>query len=312
MKVAIDAHALQVVSDAEAVRTFEELLGLGDVWVSELMRYRTTSQWQQDWVIEVGNWLARARSLGFLDRLLAPVLPQRSANGTRDAADQVHRNVTQQLAQAMVVHYLVGTGWTLDAYEPAVTDLRRDCTRADVDLRMCPTRFVNVDIQVKASGTLGVHDRQADAHILAGVANGFEQLPDPPLGPALIIVAAQRSWPLYADTHVLEGLIGSTDGYDDGRVLLHAERRGGFATATHVSGIVALDHRRDIDESDYGCAVLQNPWADYPLDPGWFPHARVLSCVDGVFTWLRGTPGATTFPIGTRFATASDLLERDA
>lgn len=205
-------------------------------------------------------------------------------------------------AQAMVVHYLVGTDWTLEAYEPAVTDLRRDGNRADVDLQMRPQVGPSVDIQVKASGTHGVHDRQADAQILAGVTNAFEQLPDPPLGPALIVVVAQRAWPLCGDTYVLEKMIGSTSGCEDRRVLLHDDARGAFASATHVSGIVILDHRRGLEASDYGCAVLQNPWADYPLDPAWFPHARVLMCGDGVFTWLGGAPSATTFPTGTRFA----------
>jgi hypothetical protein len=302
VKVAIDARALHVVSDDEARSLIQELIGRGGVWTSELMQYRTTSDWQDDWVVEVGNWLARARLLGFLDRLLAPVLSQRDAAGSRDAGDPVHRNVNQQLAQAMVVHYFVSTGWNLHAFEPAVTDLRGDGTRADVDVQMCPPAATAiVDMQVKASGTLGVHDHQVDQQIRAGVAYGAEQLPDPPLGPALIVVVARRDWPLYGDTHVLENLIGSTSGYEDRRVLLHDQAHGELAGWTHVSGIVTLDLRRGSDD-DYGCSVLQNPWADYPLDPAWFPHAYVLTCADGVFTWLRGTPSATTFPSGTRFA----------
>jgi len=45
-----------------------------------------------------------------------------------------------------------------------------------------------------------------------------------------------------------------------------------------------------------------NPWATYSLDPAWFPHSRVLSCQDGVFSWIRGRPYASTFPTRTRFA----------
>ena len=302
VKVAIDTRGLHVASDDEARRAFEELLGRGDAWVSELMQYRTTSGWQDDWVVEVGNWLIRARQLGFLDRLLAPVLPQRAAAGSRAAGDPVHRNVHQQLAQAMVVHYFVGTGWALRAFEPNVTDLRGDGTRADVDVQMSPMGTTTiVDMQVKGSGTLGVEDREADAQILGGVAKAAAQLPDPPVGPALIVMVAQRGWPLYGDTHVLETLIG-TSGYPDRRVLLHDQARGQLESWTHISGLVILDHRRGLEDADYGCAVLQNPWAEYPVDPAWFPHARVLTCVDGLFTWLRSAPSVTKFPTGTRFA----------
>jgi hypothetical protein len=51
-------------------------------------------------------------------------------------------------------------------------------------------------------------------------------LPDPPLGPALVVMCAQRGWWLSGDTHALESMIGRTCGYSDGRVLLHDEARG--------------------------------------------------------------------------------------
>jgi len=47
-RVAIDVRELHVVSDDEARGAFTALLGRGDVWASELMQYRTTSEWQDD------------------------------------------------------------------------------------------------------------------------------------------------------------------------------------------------------------------------------------------------------------------------
>lgn len=302
-KIAIDAHLLHVVSDGDATQLFEDLLGRGDAWTSELMRYRTTSGWQADWVIEVGNWLARARTLGFLDSVLGRIQHRRALPGMRDASDPVHRTVTQELAQAMAVHYLVGTGWRFHAYEPGEGSLRRDLKPADVDLQLGPPgdRRV-VDMQVKSSGTLGVHDSVADAQICKGIGHAIKQLPDPPLDAALIVAAAQRGWWLSSDTDVLESLIGSTTGYPDRRVLLHDDSHGDLKAAAQVSGILILDYRRGANSLDYGCTVLMNPWACYPLDPSWFPHARVLSFSDGVFSWIRGEPSATTFPSGTTFA----------
>lgn len=75
------------------------------------MQYRMTSDWQDDWVIEVGNWLARADSLGYLDLILRNVQLLRTMAGVRDEGDGVHRKVTQQLAQAMAVHHSLGIGW---------------------------------------------------------------------------------------------------------------------------------------------------------------------------------------------------------
>jgi hypothetical protein len=157
-------------------------------------------------------------------------------------------------------------------------------------------------MQVKASGTLGVHDHEADQQIRIGVTHAISQLPDPALGPALVVIGAQRDWPLSGDTYVLESFIGSTCGYPDHRVLLHEDAYGPLKAGDHVSGIVILDYRRGLEDFDYGCSVLMNPWAYYPLDPAWFPHSRVLACADGVFSWLRGTPSATHFPSGTTFA----------
>jgi hypothetical protein len=302
-RVGIDAARLHVVTDEEAKQLFADLLGRGVAWTSELMRYRTTSDWQEDWVIEVGNWLARARSLGFLDSVLGRIQPQRGARGLRDADDPVHRTVNQELAQAMTVHYLIGTGWHFGAYEPTDGALRRDRTPADVDLQAQPPSGPGVvDLQVKASGAPGHHDSVADRHILEGVNYAMEQLPDPPLGCALVVVTAQRGFWLAAETHVLEHLIGSTSGYPDERVLLHDDAHGALKTAEHVSGIVMLDYRRTLDGHDYGCSFLMNPWACYPADPSWFPHARVLSFRDGEFSWIRGDPYTTSFPTGTRLA----------
>src|SRR6185503_15412740 len=301
-KVAIDVSALHVVSDDEARAVFRELLGRPEEWNSPLVRYRMTSSWQDDWVIEVGNWLARARSLGFIDDVLQPrsLRELRAREGQRDESDPVHRTLMQWLAQAMAPYYFLGIGWGFGSSEPGVTDLRADGTRADVDLQLyAPSGGPLVDMQVKGSGTLG--RSQVDEDILEALDYAITQLPDPPLGAALVVICAQRGWWLSADTDVVETLIGSTTGYGDGRVLLHDDERGRFATASHVSGVVMLDHRRGWP-SDYGCTVLMNPWATYDLAPAWFPHSRVLSCQNGVFSWIRGRPHASTFATRTCFA----------
>ena len=299
-KVSIDASELHVLTDDDAVAMFDRDLGSGSAWASPLMQYRTTSEFQRDWKIEVGNWLERARQLGFRGHVLGNVVPQCRTPGLRTGDDPAHRNVTQRLAQAMVTHYLVGTGWRFHAWEPQGTGPRANGTPADVDVQLCAPGGQVVGLQIKASGDLGAHDNEVDARLQVGVRKAAGQLPAPAAGPAMIVVCAQRSWPLTADIDAVEQFIGSTSQYEDGPVLLHAHDRGEFATWPHVSGIVVLDHRRALDGSDYACVALQNPWALHPLDPEWFPHAGVLVHANGEFTWRRGYPRSTTFPPGTR------------
>jgi len=303
-RVAIDARKLHIVTNDDARALFQKLLGTGPAWTSGLMQYRTTSSWQDDWVIEVGNWLARADALGYLAFILRNVLPYRSRAGGIDQGDEAHKKVSEWLAQAMVSHYFLGIGWRFGAFEPTVSERRAsDSTKpADVDLQLYPpSSTVLVDMQVKANGRLGRPESQVDPLIRGGVTTAIKQLPVPAARPALVVMCAQR-WPLSGETHVLETMIGSTLGYPDGRVLLHDDAYGELAKAPHVSGIAMLDYRRGATVLDYGCSVLMNPWATYPLDPEWFPHSRVLSCADGVFSWIRGAPDATYFPTGTRFA----------
>jgi len=304
-RIAIDAHTLHIVTDDDARARFHALLGQGPAWASAMMQYRTTSSWQDDWVIEVGNWLARADALGYLDFIRRNVQPLRTRVGRNDGAegDGVHRKVTQQLAQAMAVHYFVGIGWSFGAFEPKVPEHRADGSLADVDLQPHPpSSALLVDMQVKASGTLGVPDAEVDPQIRTGVTNAIAQLPVLAARPALVVMSAQRGWWLSGDTHAIETMIGSTTGYPDGRVLLHDDAHGELEAAPHVSGIALLDYRRSLSAFDYGCTVLMNPWATHPLDPAWFPHSRVLSCTNGEFSWIRGRPSASTFTTGTRFA----------
>lgn len=293
-KISIDAAKLHVVSDAEAKELFAQLLGRGTTWASELMQYRTTSEFQEDWVIEAGNWLASARRLGFLDQVLGNVRGRREAPGLREAGDPVHRSVAQWLAHAMIAHYFVGTGWTFIGAE--LDDLSRaDGTRADIDLRLASPDGCVVDVQLKAPGTLGLHDNEVDRHIVEAVVRAAAQLPDPAVGPSLIVLAAQRGWPLSGDIDAVEHLIGSTCQYEDGQLLLHDSNFGEMRKWEHVSAIVLLDYCRWLDAFTYGCTVLLNPWTYQPSDPSWFPYARVLECRDGVFTWHRGPPNHSTF-----------------
>jgi hypothetical protein len=300
-KVAIDVAKLHLVKPEEATRIFDTLIGSGTVWNSPLMQYRTTSDFQAGWKVEVGNWLERARRLGFLDYILRNIVPHQLAPGERAAGDAVHRNVTQQLAQAQATHYFVGTGWTFQAWEPIVSETRGNGARADVDLQLVAPTGQVVDLQVKASRRLGLDDHEVDDHIQKGVQKAATQLPTPGIRLALIAVLAQRDWPLSSNIDVIEHFIGNTSGpYPDGTVLLHDQEMGEFSDWAHVSGIVVLDHLRGLGGADYGCILLQNPWADYPVDPAWFPYAQILTSSEGSFTWLWGHPTATTFPTGTR------------
>src|SRR5882724_8779843 len=121
-RVSIDAAALHLVTPAKAMQIFDSAIGSGTAWDSLLMQYRTTSSFQADWKVEVGNWLERARRLGFLDHVLRNVVPHQQARGERAGGDAVHQNVTRQLAQAQAVHYFVGTGWTFHAWEPMILE----------------------------------------------------------------------------------------------------------------------------------------------------------------------------------------------
>lgn len=296
---AIATEALHLVAPDEAVAIFDAAIGTGGAWASPLMQYRTTSDFQRDWKVEVGNWLERARSLGYLAHVQRNIVSRHQVTGKRDAGDDVHRGVIQQLAQAMATHYFVGTGWTLQAWEPNVTEPRRNGTRADVDLQLRSQTGVVVDFQVKASGRLGLHDNTVDPHIQQGVRNAADQLPIASSRPSLIVMAAQRDFPLSADIQVIEGFIGDTAQYPDDTVLLHDDHRGELFGWRHVSGIIALDHLRGLEDSSYGCVLLQNPWADHPVDAMWFPHARILTSASDQFTWLHPHP-YTTIPTGTR------------
>lgn len=298
-RVAIDVAALHLVSVDDAIGIFDETLGSGSAWTSPLMQYRTTSDFQQGWKIEVGNWLERGRRLGYIDHVQRNIVAQQPALGQRAAGDPVHRNVTQQLAQAMATHYFVGTGWAFGALEPNVSEQRRSGIAADVYLQLTAPGGVIVDLQVKASGTLGLHENEVDAHIQQGIRNAADQLPIPATRPSLIVICAQRDFWLSADVDVIEDFIGRTNQYPDDTVLLHDGDRGEFQGWPHVSGVVVLDHRRGLESSDYSCVLVQTPWADCPVDPAWFPHARCLTCSGGIFTWIRGSPTATTFPPGT-------------
>jgi hypothetical protein len=170
-KVPIDAAALHLVAPEEAIRVFDAEIGSGAAWKSPLMQYRTTSGFQVDWKVEVGNWLERARRLGFLDHVRRTIVPRQQAAGDRAAGDAVHQNVTQQLAQAQALHYFVGTGWTFHAWEPMVFENRGSGTRADVDFQLVAPTGPLVDFQVKASGRLGLRDNEVDDHIQKGVQN---------------------------------------------------------------------------------------------------------------------------------------------
>jgi hypothetical protein len=298
--VSIDVEKLHVVENDDAVTLFESVLGAAGRWSSALMQYRIGSDFQKDWKIEAGNWLARARALGFLDDLLPKLQGQQAAAGTRAANDPVHRTVTQWLHQAMTVHYFVGVGWRFQEWEPVTQEPRRGGGSADIDIRLSCPDAVDVSFQVKASGTLGAHDSTNDEHILSGISKAASQLPWPGTSPSIVGVSAQRDWWLTSEPEEIESrYLGTT--YGPNPVTLPMKDVGEFySDLKHVSAISLLDHRRGAGSSDYANTVLVNPWARHQVSPSWFPFSRVLVLEGSVFRWIPHGPVSSYFPTGTR------------
>lgn len=289
--ISIDVAELHLVPEERAIEIFDVEMGSGDSWASPLMQYRTTSLFQRDWKIEVGNWVECARRCGFWNELRGRIAPRRKNLGSRGAGDEVHRNVSQCLAEAMAVYYFSGTGWKFHSWNPQ--GYKPYC---DIDFQLVSPDAKIVNCQLKASGRLGLEDGEVDPHIQQGIRKAARQLPTGM--PALIVVCAQRDWWLSADVEVVDTFIGSTSCYSDGTVLLFDDSYGELCQWTHVSGILVLDLRRG-EGADYSCLLVQNPWASLPVDASWFPHSRVLTYSDEKFSWLRGQPESTTFPTGT-------------
>lgn len=322
----LHAHQLRRVSPEEAIAFVDACLGPPDGWPSPLVAYRLTSEFQRFWKEEVGHWLKTAERCGFLKRVLHDIGTQ-ARPASRDADvhpnDKGHLKLQQHLAAARIVHYLTGTGWEFEAFEPVTGGA------VDVDISLRAPGGTLVEIQVKASDQPGIvqddcfpvpvedsdqpeivrgqriRDGEYDDRILKAVEHAAAQLRSPATGCAMVFACPARDWPFTSNPSPLLGLlVGRTIG-EGGRVYLRRPDAGLFFQDGwhHVAGVAVLDFAAGLDMSTseeticYPCIVILNPLAAFPAAPEWFPGARVLKLDGNVFRWVRGAPGeAVTVP----------------
>ena len=300
----IEAEALRSISRQEALALVDQRLGDAELWPSPLVQYRFKSDFQSDWTEEVGHWLHTAQNCGFDDALVSRII-SRARRRTRsrgiDPNDQRHLELEQELAPAMVVHYLLGLGWSFDAWEPPAN------VGVDVDLSMIPPSGAPVSIQVKAPDQPGrrennrVVEGEFDERVIAAVEKAGKQLNLNP-EPNLVFVCANREWSLASEPSCLvTHLVGSSVNFED-RIYIPTELRGRFFDADwrRVGGVAALHLNRGVTRLLYSCSVLSNPAAGHATRADWFPRARVAVLEGQVFRWVRGEPSADhSLPTGT-------------
>ena len=115
--MALAADEIHEILDEEALALVNEHFGDPETWDSTLMEYRMSAAFQEDWKAEVGHWLHTAKKHGFLEEFLSRSLPTVKQNGManqkeRDPNDPLHTLLHREISPVMVVHYLVGTGWS--------------------------------------------------------------------------------------------------------------------------------------------------------------------------------------------------------
>jgi hypothetical protein len=303
----ITAAALQSIRDPDAITLVDRVLGNASLWPSPLIKYRFTSSWQADWKAELGHWLHTADRLGFLDVLVDRVVARarrRSRSKDVDPNDQRHLDLVSEMAPAMVAHYLSGTGWTFQRWEPVRVGT------GDVDIQFAAPDGTFVNLQVKApdqpGGRRGGHvvDGEYDDRVVTALRKGAGQLLPFPSAANLVVICARRGWPLFGQPEpIVTYLYGSTSSNAD-QVWLPQRDRGWFFTPwwKHVGGVVLLDFVRNVDRPIYGCTVLGNPLAQHRVESNWFPYSYVCRLDDNRFRWFNGEPGGfgmTSIPDGT-------------
>jgi hypothetical protein len=315
-KLQVPAADLHRISNTEALTEVRLLLGRADEQLSALLRYRFESEWQADWLAEVGHWLHTASRLGFIEPLWDRVVRRSLSRGDDpenvDPNDPRHRMLTSDLAPAKLVHYLAGAGWKFDAWEPP--RLREDPDQhIDVDVSLIAPDGTPVDVQVKAPDRPGrrvngrVVDGEEDDSVIAALDTGARQLPR--MGPQakMLAVCAQRDWPLILDPSAVVGhVLGSSTQYEDDSFWLPRPSLGRFSTPDweHISAVLFLDMFRAATPS-YGSIVVLNPWAEVKAKTEWFPSGWVCF-VDSndIVRWLGGHPTDCSLREGTRIVDA--------
>lgn len=299
----IEVEALHSISRGEALRLADRRLGDPTLWPSPLVNYRLGSDFQSDWKEEVGHWLHTAGQCGFADALVERIV-SRARRGTRsqgiDPNDKRHLELKQELAPAMVAHYLIGLGWSFDAWEPSGP------RGIDVDLSLEPPGCPAVSIQVKAPDQPGrfeghrVVDGGFDDRVIAAVEKAGKQLKGNP-GANLVFVCANRDLSLASQPFCLVTHLVGSSVQTEYHVSIPLSRRGRFFDADwqDVAGVAALDFNRGV-RLLYSCSVLTNPAAKHVAQADWFRRARVAVLQGQTFEWVRGEPTAEHFlPAGT-------------
>lgn len=303
----VDVTDIHRLPPDEARALVDEKLGPSETWPSPLINYRLAAEWQDDWKVEVGQWLRSAEENGFLPEVLHQLRAQaqKSSNfPARDPNDNRHLKLHQHLAPAVVTHYLTALGWAFAAYEP---EKAGKGSKVDIDLSLRTPDGTIAEFQIKAPDQPGRNengklvDGEYDDRVIAAVEHAATQLPVPARGPAIIAVCANRMWPLSQNMRsLLLLLIGAVRGVGRQGFLRRADAGSFFSDDwRHVAGIVVLDLVRGLDRATYACTVLTNQRSPFPLNPDWFPNARVGGFVGDTFRWFRGVPGPPFVPDGT-------------
>jgi hypothetical protein len=300
------ADGLRKCTVADALAIAEATLGDADVWARSLVAYRLTSEFQQDWKLEVGCWLRLADELGFLEQLrnrIRRAVNEAQAPAVTGANDSAHRILLSELAPAMAAYYFVRQGWGFIEWEPRTAS-------ADVDVRLrCPCGIVT-DLQVKAPDQPGerqrgrIHEGEHDEWVCGAIRHAMQQLVASPGPQRIIVVSPQRTFPISAAA-LTSFLCGRTIGTELGVTLCSADR-GAFASAAgrKTGAVIDLSLLRTEAEVFYRCTALLNPWAESNAAPdaSVFANARVLHLENGTFSWHPEQPGRSfALPTGTRY-----------
>ena len=297
MNPSVETKELHRVDEAEAIRLVETHIGQAASWVDEMIGYRLSAEFQRDWKIEVGQWLATAAHFGYLEKLLDRSVrvakPLDALQGRVDPDSPAFKKLFENLAPALIAHYFLGTGWSF-------IDFERSEPPVDVDVELRAPSGSPVLLQVKAPDE---YEEERDDWVQVSLRKAGKQLPIPARQPAIVALIAKRQISLASDTYVAESVVlGSSVG--PGPVLTR-DRAGLFATDwRHVGAVALFGHVRGLDRFTYPCSLLLNPWCEpvAQVDPAWFPRARVLSLQGSTFRWSPEPPTALTyFPDGTRF-----------
>jgi hypothetical protein len=306
----LHADALHTIGNEEAVALVERLLGPASEWPSPLLAYRMASSFQRDWVAELGHWLDTAGQLGYQESLVRRLLARAKRPSRSDGVDpndQRGVDLAAELAPAMVVHYLAGTGWRFIAWEPPAK-------QGDVDLRLLSPNGTAVDVQVESPdvpGRISNHrlvGGEFDNRVTAAVGKAAQQLQGAS-HTSMIVICANRSWSLATDPQcVVAHAVGSTV-EEDGAVALPMNCRGKFYSGewSHVGGIVMIDCVRGSRDLRYCCTVLVNLRRPSRSRPTVLPTAGSASSKMGDFAGFEANQEMATHCQTARLISAAAL-----